>query len=136
MIADPIDKLLADLIAPPGNAFMVRASAKVAIAANRDDWRGAATDPALCEGLRKSANPDGDDALAGANSQEFAALRSPVDRVQSEQRRGPSQVSQDSQGWPSACATVEALDFAAVAWTHADIARFLDRRARLMRWGW
>ena len=30
----------------------------------------------------------------------------------------------------------EALDLAAVAWTDADIARFLDRRARLMRWRW
>ena len=27
-------------------------------------------------------------------------------------------------------------DLAAVAWTEDDIARFLDRRARLMRWGW
>lgn len=27
-------------------------------------------------------------------------------------------------------------DLAAVAWTDADIARFLDRRARLLRWGW
>ena len=32
--------------------------------------------------------------------------------------------------WP------EALDLAAVAWTDGDIARFLDRRARLLRWGW
>ena len=32
--------------------------------------------------------------------------------------------------------SLEALDLAAVAWTDADIARFLDRRARLMRWGW
>lgn len=30
----------------------------------------------------------------------------------------------------------EALDLAAVAWTDGDIARFLDRRARLLRWGW
>ena len=30
----------------------------------------------------------------------------------------------------------EALDLAAVAWTDGDIARFLDRRARLMRWRW
>ena len=30
----------------------------------------------------------------------------------------------------------EALDVAAVAWTDIDIARFLDRRARLLRWGW
>lgn len=27
-------------------------------------------------------------------------------------------------------------DTTAVAWTAADIARFLDRRARLLRWGW
>ena len=31
---------------------------------------------------------------------------------------------------------VEALDLAAVAWTDGDIARFLDRRARLICWGW
>ncbi len=30
----------------------------------------------------------------------------------------------------------EAPDLAAVAWTDADIAAFLDRRARLLRWGW
>lgn len=30
----------------------------------------------------------------------------------------------------------EALDLAAVTWTDGDIARFLDRRARLLRWGW
>ena len=27
-------------------------------------------------------------------------------------------------------------DLDAVAWTDADITRFIDRRARLMRWGW
>ena len=27
-------------------------------------------------------------------------------------------------------------DLAAVAWTDGDIARFLDRRTRLIRWGW
>lgn len=27
-------------------------------------------------------------------------------------------------------------DVSAVAWSGADIARFLDRRARLLRWGW
>ena len=27
-------------------------------------------------------------------------------------------------------------DLAAVAWTDADIATFIDRRDRLMRWGW
>lgn len=29
-----------------------------------------------------------------------------------------------------------APDLSAVAWTDADVARFLDRRARLLRWGW
>lgn len=29
-----------------------------------------------------------------------------------------------------------AIDLSAVAWTDGDIARFFDRRARLMRWGW
>lgn len=28
------------------------------------------------------------------------------------------------------------LDLASVAWTDADIARFIDRRDRLVRWGW
>ena len=27
-------------------------------------------------------------------------------------------------------------DLSAVAWTDADVTRFLDRRARLLRWGW
>lgn len=30
----------------------------------------------------------------------------------------------------------EAFDLAAVAWTDADISAFVDRRARLLRWGW
>ena len=30
----------------------------------------------------------------------------------------------------------EGVDLSAVAWTDGDIARFLDRRARLLRWGW
>jgi hypothetical protein len=33
-------------------------------------------------------------------------------------------------------ATADALDLAPVAWTDGDIARFLDRRARLLRWSW
>ena len=31
---------------------------------------------------------------------------------------------------------LQAVDLSAVAWTEADIARFLDRRSRLLRWGW
>lgn len=37
----------------------------------------------------------------------------------------------------AACAAgTTTLDLAAVAWTDADIARFFDRRTRLLRWGW
>lgn len=72
----------------------------------------------VCEGLRIPANPTGD-------SQLFAGLRNGPNRPQSEQRRGFSQDSQDSQasGAASAAAT-------------PDEARYLDRRDRLLRWGW
>ena len=30
----------------------------------------------------------------------------------------------------------EVVDLSAVTWTGGDIARFLDRRARRLRWGW
>lgn len=33
-------------------------------------------------------------------------------------------------------AASEALDLAPVAWTDADMANFLERHARLIRWGW
>ena len=69
-------------------------------------------------------------------SQTFAALRNPQSEPQTEEACGSSQDSQISQGCPSTCASVAPLDLAAVAWTDADIARFLDRRARLLRWGW
>ena len=36
----------------------------------------------------------------------------------------------------STCTAAAAIDTAAVAWTEADIARFVARRDRLMRWGW
>jgi hypothetical protein len=37
---------------------------------------------------------------------------------------------------PTAAEAADALDLSAVAWSDGDIARFLDRRARLLRWGW
>jgi hypothetical protein len=57
------------------------------------------------------------------DSQKFAALRKPQTTPQAQQRRGSSQDSQLSQGVPG-------------TWTDADITRYLDRRARLLRWGW
>ena len=37
---------------------------------------------------------------------------------------------------PVCAPLIDRTDLAAVAWTDADMARFLDRRARLLRWGW
>lgn len=37
---------------------------------------------------------------------------------------------------PACAPLIDCTDLAAMAWTDADIARFLDRRARLLRWGW
>ena len=45
-----------------------------------------------------------------------------------------------SVGGQGGCANSSAIepfpDLSAVAWTDGDIARFLDRRARLLGWGW
>ena len=37
---------------------------------------------------------------------------------------------------PATAGKSAAFDLAAVAWTDGDVARFSDRRARLLRWGW
>ena len=56
---------------------------------------------------------------------------------QGQQPRGVSQDSHDSQRYPEATrCDVPARDLSAVAWSDADVSRFLDRRARLLRWGW
>lgn len=128
MNASLLDELLADFAAPtPANA---------AKSANRQQWRGLAADSAPCEDLRIAANGQQVTASAAQDSQTFAAVRGPANTLEREERRGLSQDSQDSQRHPSQCAAVEDLDVSAVAWTDADIGRFLDRRARLLRWGW
>jgi hypothetical protein len=52
----------------------------------------------------------------------------------------PEGGARDSRAAPAPTGTTVAKpdvpDLAAVAWTDADIARFLERRARLLRWGW
>lgn len=91
---------------------------------------------AVCEGLRISANPAATKAEASPDSQTFAGIRRSQTGQRSEEKCGSSQDSQNSQGYPLQCATVSDADLAGVAWSDADIARFLDRRARLLRWGW
>ena len=82
-----------------------------------------------------------DDLLADFAAPVRLAIAAPTpakaaNSAKSEHPCGFSQDSQDSQGCPPPCAAPEPHDLAAVAWTDADIARFLDRRARLIRWGW
>ena len=110
--------------------------AKPAIPAKTRMFARSAARLAVCEGLRIPANPACTDVEASPDSQTFAGIRKPETGPRSEETCGPSQDSQNSQGYPVQCATGADADLAAVAWTDADVARFLDRRARLLRWGW
>ena len=131
-----LDDLLAGYIAPIRVAFAAPTPAKAAKAANREHPCGPAPAMAPCEGLRIPANPAGADGATELDSQTFAGVRKPQIGPRSEETCGSSQDSQNSQRYTLQCATASGADLAAVAWTDADIARFLDRRARLLRWGW
>ena len=136
MSADLLDELLAGYVAPVRIALVAPTPAKAANPANREHSCGLAADSGPCEDLRISAKAEKGTVGAGPDSQAFAAVRKPQNGPQSEQTCGSSQVSQDSQGYPTTCAAADVDDLAAVAWTDGDIARFEGRRARLMRWGW
>lgn len=131
MSAALLDELLADFLAPVRGSHAAPTPAKAAKAANREHPCGPALDPQRCEDLRTPANAQQHETGDRLTSQEFAAVRTVENEPQSEQACGSSQDSQDSQACPRI-----ALDLAAVAWTNADIGRFSDRRARLLRWGW
>lgn len=109
------------------------APAKAANPANRKHWRGILADGLSCEVLRIPANPAPANTSSAEDSQTFASVRSLPNALESEERRALSQDSQDSQRLGP---TQQCLDLAAVAWTDADVSRFLHRRARLLRWGW
>ena len=130
MSAGTVAELWADLIGEPAKCWSAPTPANPANSANREHSCGLPADFVPANRLRISAN-------AGADSQEFAAIRNMENGPRGQQPCGFSQNSQDSQGCPEAthCEAPD-LDLAPVAWTDADIARFLDRRARLMRWGW
>lgn len=129
-------ELLADLIGPACDAWPGPTPAKAAKAANPEHSCGLAGDLVPCEALRIPANCEQRTAGAAVDSQTFAAVRNRQTGPESKQPCGLSQDSQDSQGWAPTCTAAASLDLAAVAWTNADIARFTDRRARLLRWGW
>lgn len=136
MSAALLDDLLAGYTAPVRLALATPSPAKAANSANRERPCGFAAASVAANGLRTSANPAQPEADDTPDSQEFAAIRRPQTGPQSEDSCGSSQDSQDSQGCPPQSAAPEAPDLSAVAWTDADIARYADRRARLLRWGW
>jgi len=128
MSANFLDDLMA--------GFAVHAPAKAANAANAancESWRGLPADRERCEGGRIAAKPEFAAGDLGQDSQVFAEVRDLADPMESEHWRGVSQDSQHSQR------VDPALDhpyLAAMAWTDVDIARYLARHARLLRWGW
>ena len=129
MSAALLDDLLASFLAPAGDAHAGPTPAKAAKAANHEHPCGLAPHSRTCEGLRISAKVEQTAPGADPDSQIFAAVRNPQTGPQGKQTYGSSQDSQNSQGCPPTYAT-------GTAWTDGDIARFLDRRARLLRWGW
>ncbi len=131
MSAALLDDLLAGYLAPV-RAFAAPTPAK---AANRKQPCGPALALTACDGPQIPANPASADAQGNPDSQTFAGTRKPKTGPRSEETSASSQVSQNSQGSQLQCATVSDADLAGVAWPDGDISRFLDRRARLLRWG-
>ena len=131
-----VDALLADLIEPSEHAWGAPTPANPANPTNSEHPCVAAPDSGAANVLRIPANPRQQAGASWPDSQTFAAIRNPNNCPDSEPRRGNSQNSQDSQGCLPTCTTPTSANLAVVAWTDADIAAFLDRRARLMRWRW
>lgn len=96
MSAQPVADMLADLIGPITSANRSPTPAKAANPANREHPCGFAAVSGAANGLRilRIGEPAADQFA------EFAAIRKPVNGPQSQQRRGFSQESQDSQGCP------------------------------------
>lgn len=129
-----LDELLAGFAPSVHDAWSGPTPAKAANPANRKQPRGISVHSGHCEDLRNAANPEPDTPVVDNDSRGFAAVRNLSDDPHSKQPCGFSQDSQDSHGVPDL--KPSAPDLSAVAWTDEDIARFLARRARLLRWGW
>lgn len=131
-----LDDLMAGFTGGADAALAPPTPAKAANSAKREHSCGLRPALAACEDQRipaKQFHSDGED---DADSQPFAVIRKLDTGGQGEQSCGSSQDSQDSQGYTAHCTADEVSTTAAVAWTDNDIARFIDRRARLIRWGW
>lgn len=128
-----LDELLAGFTPAAGDAWSSPTPAKAANSANRKHLCGVSGHSGHCEDLRRAANPEPCTLVVGDDSRKFAAVRNLSNDPHRKQPCGFSQDSQDSQGVPDP--RPSGPDLSAVAWTDEDIARFLARRARLLRWG-
>ncbi|MBN8490985.1 MAG: hypothetical protein J0M00_06110 [Burkholderiales bacterium] len=136
MSAALLDDLLAEFTAPNRLAIARTPPAKNANSAKSLQSCGFSADSEAakgCESLRIEPSPA---PPITPDSQEFAGVRNALTAPQAQYSCGSSQNSQDSQGCPSQSTALAAPDLSAVAWTDGDVAAFLARRARLMRWGW
>jgi hypothetical protein len=97
---DVVADLLADLLDPGGSALPAPTPAKAANPANREQACGPVPDSVPCEDLRIGANLGPGQTVAAQVSQEFATVRKLPCGLESEQRRGVSQDSHDSQAAP------------------------------------
>lgn len=136
MSAALLDDLLAGYVAPFRAELSAPAPAKTAKPANRESPRGPAPTLTVCEGQRIPANRVDADDKARPQSHPFAGVRNTDPGKQREEPCGPSQDSQNSQAYPPRGVGFGDTDLPAATWADADIARFLYRRARLLRWGW
>lgn len=128
--------LLADLIDPVALSMVATAPTKVANAAN--PTHACALEPVSFhrEPLRNDANPERMVTPIGTDSQGFAAVRGPDIDPELEAEHIPSQVSQHSQEYREDSDAAVTFDLPPAVMSDADMARFDDRRARLIRWGW
>ena len=96
MSADTVADLLADLIGAAAWSSATPAKAANSAKSEQARWPVPCFDP--CEALRISAKTAPAIVEAAPDSQTFASIRKPQNAAQSEQGRGLSQDSQDSQG--------------------------------------
>lgn len=131
-----LDALLAEFT---GSSSAVHATTTAAKAANpANQHQSCTSEPVLriCDDPRSAANSENSDDLDVPDSQAFASIRKPESTRLCQHGPAFSQLSQHSQQDPVHCEPVNAYRAPSTGRAGIDSRRFLDRRDRLMRWGW
>jgi hypothetical protein len=133
MTHQTVAELLADLIDPNPN---FSTAAKPAISAIDPAQKDSLLPASLCESVRFASLTDAQPQAGGFPSPEIAAGCLADKGRHHEARQSESQESQESQPTPAHDSSTAVRWDSDGTWDDADIRRFMDRRARLMRWGW